>query len=268
MKKIGITGYRGRLGKYLLGNFPNYQALDCDVTNPNSIENCFRDVDVDSILHLAAKSDVEWCEKPDNEKIVTEVNLRGTFNVCRAAGHKEVILLSSDHVFSGTWGRYKEKDKPSPTNFYGFSKYSAEGLSAVFDNLRIIRTSYLFDSDRISTQINNLRNNIPEIFPTFIIRSFMFLPHFSNSLNYYFEHLKEMPKVLHIGGSKSASWYEFIRDLAKFYGIKDYNKIVLPRKIQSLNYAPRPFYGGLNVSLSKRLHIPQYSYLDGFKEMK
>ena len=268
MKKIGITGYKGRVGQYLLNTYSNYVPLECDVTNPEQTESCIRTSQVDLVVHLAAKSNVEFCEKPENEKIVSDVNLRGTFNVCHAADltNVGVLLLSSDHVFSGGWGRYRENHKPRPVNQYGLSKFSAESLWKVFDNLNIIRTSYLFDHQRLlENSIQPMLDGIPTLYPTFISRSFMHYKHFVQSLNYYVEHFENMPTILHISGSKVVSWYNFISEIARNYNVIDYKKLIVPRRNESHMYAPRPMWAGLHTGLSKKLGFPQYSYIDGIK---
>lgn len=265
MKTIGITGYKGRLGRHLLSVYSNFVGLDCDVADLQSVENCVGDID--GILHLAAKSDVNWCERPENKSIVSNVNLRGTFNVCHAAQVRKlpVVLLSSDHIYGGRWGLYREKDKGNPINFYGFSKFSAESLQKVFDNLKIIRTSYLFDRERLNHQLAKLWDGIPDTYPTFIIRTFMYLPHFAMTLCHYLDWLERMPKVLHLSGNKAGSWYDLMREIAVQSG-KD-TKLVVPRQSELLNRVPRPYWGGLNVNLSRKLGFKQHSYKEGVTQM-
>ena len=270
MKKIGITGFRGRLGSYLLSHYDNFVALDCDVTKPDEVENCIGKSGVDVVVHLAAKSNVDWCEKKENHTETANVNLRGAFNVCLAAEkvRADVLLLSSDHVFSGKWGRYKEKDKPSPVNFYGMSKMAAEGLQQVFDNLKVVRTSYFFDQERLKDNMFNVMNRllIYNQYPTFISRSFMYLPHLADSLTYYLYHINKMPKILHISGYHCVSWYEFMKYWCEVNKIDP--KFIIARN-EDLNgdFAPRPRKAGLNVSLSRKLGFPQFSYIQGILQM-
>lgn len=266
---IGVTGYTGRVGTYLLNKYTNFVPLPCDITKPDEVENCVRSYKLGAILHLAAKSDVEFCEKSENAKLVSNVNLRGTFNLCHAAeihGNIPVLLLSSDHVFSGSWGRYKEKSKPAPTNFYGTSKLAAESLQKTFGNLHVVRTSYLFSPQRLTDKLEKLWNGTPQLYPTFIYRSFMYLPHFAESLNYYFSRLSTMPKTLHISSSDTVSWSQFIKDVAKAFDINP-KGLIIPRKTELKNVAPRPYWGGLNTSLSKKLGFTQYTHLDGIRQM-
>lgn len=267
MRTIGITGHTGRVGKYLLEHCTNVLALNCDVAQPDEVERSLRQFKVDCVLHLAAKSDVDWCEK--NEKDATAVNLRGTFNVCHAAQilRLPVVLMSSDHIFDGVWGIYKENSKGQPLNFYGFTKLSAESLRGVFSNLKVIRTSYLFNLERLRPKLENLWNKVPDIYPTFISRTFLYLPHFIEGLLYYLDHLEKMPKVLNISGTKTTSWYDFMLRVARKFDIPNYHKLVLPKQQESGLLVPRPYHGGLHTGLSRKLGLPQYSYVQGIDQM-
>lgn len=267
MRTIGISGHRGRVGSYLLKTYPNYIGLDCDVTNYQNVEDCISKVDL--VLHLAAKSDVEWCERLENQQQVRDVNLRGTLNVCRAASKYNVgvVLLSSDHVFGGSWGKYRENDKPNPKNFYGFSKFAAESLRTVCDNLKIVRTSYLFDRERLYSKVAALWTGTPDLYPTFIIRTFLYLPHFAENLHKYLSEYDTMPRMLHLSGSKNVSWYDFMITLAKKAVLSDYKRLIVPKVQESSELAPRPYNGGLHTGLSKKLKFKQYSYLDGIDQM-
>lgn len=254
MKKIGITGYRGRLGSYLTSHFPFYVPLDCDVTLPERVKECMRSERLDGVLHLAAKSDVDWCEKVENSKEVSLTNLRGTFNVCVAAENMDipVTLLSSDHVFSGKWGRYKETDIPNPINQYGRSKLAAESLRTSFGNLRIIRTSYFYDADRILSKGSGS-------YPTFIVRTFLHINRFGHLLNEYFS-AQSVPPILHLSGSRACSWYTFMTFINEKM---DLGWNISPRRREEPGHAPRPRSLALDTSLSRKLGFSSFSYLDG-----
>lgn len=244
-----------------------FVGLECDVSKPTQVESCIRNIELDGVLHLAAKSDVEWCERPENESVVTSVNLGGTFNVCRAAQLSgiPVVLLSSDHIYGGRWGLYREKDKGNPINFYGMSKFSAESLQKAFSNMKIVRTSYLFDHERLTPQLTKLWESVSEVYPTFIIRTFMYLPHFAMTLCHYLDRLNEMPPILHLSGNKDVSWYDLMREIA--IQSKRDPRLIVPRRQESPNPAPRPYWGGLNIKLSRKLGFKQYSYKDGIAQM-
>ena len=198
---------------------------------------------------------MDWCEDPAHEKEVFDVNVRGTANVCGKAEKLgiPVVLLSTDHVFKGGRRKFKENGKLDPLNFYGFSKMGAESLQRLFPFMKIIRTSYFFDKDRL------LGMGAGD-YPTFIIRPFLHIHHLSLLLLQYFDRIASMPDVLHLAGSESISWYGFMKQVNEKLNMGE----ILPRSKEDANYmAPRPKKLVLNMSLSKKLGFPEFSYKDG-----
>jgi dTDP-4-dehydrorhamnose reductase len=236
MTKIMMIGGNGRVGKYMqkLG----YKNLECDVTFPVVVSDALWTNKPDIILLLAAKSSIEWCEQPENLQETINVNFRGTFNVLESAEKigAKVVMISSDHVFSsckgGWWGSgpYNEDAKPFPINLYGQTKLAAEGLQREFDNFKVVRTSYLFDWQRLQPKLGQ-----PQ--PTFIKRSFMYLPHFCNGLHYYLQNYDTMPKLLHLSGSKTVSWFDFMRSFT----------VVKPKTKEDKTMTKRPLRAGLKT---------------------
>lgn len=256
------------MGRHLV-QYPNVVPFDCDVTNPLEVLRDIKYLKPDIVVHLASKSDVDWCEKKENEKQVIDVNFTGVIHVAQATEDYGcgMVLLSSDHIFNGkfNWNGYKESSPPSPINFYGTSKVAAEGIREVFPHMKIIRTSYLFDEERMKWKIDGLRREYKEGHPTFISRSFMYIPHFVQSLLYYVNKFVEMPNVLHISGSKITSWYDFMVAMAKQYDLD--TTLVSARRMDLKTQASRPRNGGLNVSLSNKLGFPQYDFREGLAQM-
>jgi hypothetical protein len=118
-----------------------------------------------------------------------------------------------------------------------------------------VRTSYLFDWDRVGFD----KDTVPPTYPDFIFRSFMYLPHFISNFYMYLNNLEKMPKLLHVSGSMTVSWYGFMSSVL--------GKQADKRKYElEYGYAPRPKHGGLRTKYKKLL--PSYSYLDGIEQMK
>ena len=266
--KIGITGYSGFVGRELL-EFPNTYPISGDVKDQKEIESYILSLHPDIIIHLAAKSNVDYCELPANEHEVRQVNVHGTFNVA-SAGYKincPVILLSTDHVFSGMWGNYKENNTPKPVNFYGLSKLAAETLQEAFPNLKIVRTSHLFSNNyHFANEMSGLVRGEVQEYALFMSRSFMWVTHFAKALMEYVHRIDVMPSILHISGAQSISHFAFMKAVAETFGIS--SKLVMPRIKEISGHAPRPYLAGLNVSMSRKLGISQFDYLDGLRKME
>jgi dTDP-4-dehydrorhamnose reductase len=268
--KIGVIGAQGRVGSELvrLGCIP----MECDVTNRercDSVESAFDYVAPDIVVNLAAISDVEYCQLPEHEKEVFAVNVCGAMIVGNVAETRGVpfVFLSTDHVFDGKRGPYKEKDKRNPINQYGLSKFEAEAIVETFDNGRIVRTSKLFGwkNAEIVDFISGLRNGEDMEVPTFLRRSFMYVPHFASSLMAYLGRIDEMPKILHISNDEVFGWYGFMLLVADAFGLDI--KLVHPRNKEIQSFAPRPRKGGLNTVLSKKLGLPQFGSYNGLLRM-
>ena len=75
-----------------------------------------------------------------------------------------------------------------------------------------------------------------------------------------------MYPITNISGSKTVSWYKFMLALADVYGFD--KNLIVPRKKDDTSYTARPHKAGLDTSLSAKLGIPQFDYLDGLRAMK
>jgi dTDP-4-dehydrorhamnose reductase len=263
MKNIFVTGYKGRIGKLLIAR--GLRPLHCDVTSASDVKNSIDKSYPDLIIHLASESDVNFCELEENQYSVTNKNFDGSRNVFFSAyrGNIPVVWISSDHLFGGKKGKYKENANPSPLNYYGLLKLSIEAMTLPYNNVKTIRTSYIFDVERLKNQFLP-----PYEYPTFLSRSFIYTQHFTDALMYYISNFDKMPKVLNISGNKIASWYEFALACASVFRVDKHDIHPRRKELKQEGLAPRPYKAGLDVGLSKRLGLPQFSYLDGIRQMK
>lgn len=145
MKDYLITGGFGKLGSHLRDTLSAFSPTrqEMNILNVAQMERYLEDYPAKSILHLAAISDRTIA---DNQRQLSyEVNVRGTAHVARLAAKRgiKMIYISTDYVFSGSAGNYKEEDRPEPANWYGFTKYAGElEVMRASDNYLIIRTSF------------------------------------------------------------------------------------------------------------------------------
>jgi dTDP-4-dehydrorhamnose reductase len=80
----------------------------------------------DVVIHAAAIADLAACERAP--ALAFEVNARAAEALAEAAARARArfVLLSTDQVFSGDRGGYRETDEARPINTYGASKLEAE----------------------------------------------------------------------------------------------------------------------------------------------
>ena len=266
--KIAVTGHNGNVGKRLIAY--GYDKLVCDVRVEREVERAITSQKPDIIIHLAAKSDIDFCEKLENQEIVSQTHLRGSANVFKWANKvgAKVISVSTDHVFSGNgFGKYTETSKPNPKNYYGLTKLASDALAKAYDNVNIVRTSTLFWDSRplVEDLIECIAKGNTAHVPSFMWRSYLHIDHFVTQLVYYCNNIEKMPKILNLSGNETASWYKFAVACAKAYSLDDSK--VKPKYFEKSDrlIVPRPHRAGLSNKLAKSLGIPQYSYRDGFQ---
>jgi len=117
-----------------------------DITNPDAVRALFGSVKPDLVLHGAAYTNVDGCERdPD---LAHKVNALGSWVVASAAEEvgAALVAISTDFVFDGAKGeRYTEFDAPNPLSHYGASKLAGENLARqACRRTYIVRTSWLY----------------------------------------------------------------------------------------------------------------------------
>ncbi len=161
MKRVLITGSNGMLGTDLTQAIKGYQLCGLnrrkamtlgvsdsivDITDWKIVERCLKSLAPDVVIHAAAFTDVDGCEKDPDKAF--RVNCEGTKNVFNAIKGTSVlfVLISTDYIFDGKKNApYLEEDEANPISVYGKSKWEAEKfICANAERYLIIRTSWLF----------------------------------------------------------------------------------------------------------------------------
>lgn len=144
-KRIIITGGSGALGscirKLIKCDAPS--STELDVTNITSCRKAMRTYDPDAIIHCAAWTDVAGAEK--QQEACWRVNVIGTENMVKAATGRRFVYISTEYVFDGEKGNYREDDIPHPVNFYALTKLVGEAIVSQYQNTLIIRTAFKKD---------------------------------------------------------------------------------------------------------------------------
>jgi len=142
-----VTGASGFLGWHLagalapqrpvVGTYHQHALLPSgvigqplDVREGRAVEDLVAQLRPAVIFHTAALAQPEACEA--NPTLAEAVNVEGTAHVARAAARigARLIYLSTDLVFDGERGGYRETDPPAPHNFYGRTKVRGEEITA------------------------------------------------------------------------------------------------------------------------------------------
>ena len=113
-----------------------------DITNIDSVNECITEENPDLVINCAANTNLDDLEK--NQESANLVNGYGVENIAKACkqNFSRLIHISTDAVFDGKKGLYKEDDKPNPINMYGRSKLLGESLvEKNCNNFLIVRTN-------------------------------------------------------------------------------------------------------------------------------
>ena len=217
-----VTGYQGRLGKYLIDNL-GYFPLECDVAELSSVKialNKNEATEKDTIIHCAAITDVDGCEGAVHGRAI-EVNIRGTNNI-RSAFKGQVIYLSTDYVFDGKDGPYKEEAKPNPQSHYGKTKWYGEEeiLDADYPTDVILRTTILYGGhkpDFVTAILKQLKVHSSFEVTGSLLGSPTYVPHLAKGIKKLLM-LKQPPKIVNIAGKDVMSRWVFACKIAKAFG--------------------------------------------------
>lgn len=176
-KTILVTGLDGFIGTRLAAlappglTFVGGGRKFLDITNKSDVERAIGRDDIFAVLHLAAKTHIDVCEKDRKKGKKSDtwrINAEGSKNIalaCKKSG-KYVLMLSTECVFDGKKETYAENDTPNPINWYGATKLAAEdAVAGTLTRYCILRsvltyghpTPYPFDIVR--TMEEKLRKN-------------------------------------------------------------------------------------------------------------
>lgn len=146
MSRILLTGGNGRLGAELRSLIPHMftpSSKGMDVTDSVAVLEFVQDARPDLIVHAAAYTNVSGAEQ--HREQCWNVNVNGTRNMAEAANavNAKLLHISTDYVFSGEQGQYRETDTPGPVlNYYSLTKLVAEEAARAATRHLIVRTSF------------------------------------------------------------------------------------------------------------------------------
>lgn len=164
--QILITGANGFLGHYLTKLLleKGYTVLatgkgdsrlqfesdrfiyaSMDFTDPFAVHDVFEKYKPEVVVHAGAMGKPDECET--NQWQAFLVNVEGTITMLTNAEELKsfFVFISTDFVFDGEQGMYKEEDELRPVNYYGKTKYEAEEAVKEYEHpWAIVRTVLLY----------------------------------------------------------------------------------------------------------------------------
>jgi dTDP-4-dehydrorhamnose reductase len=166
--RIVVTGASGQLGCYLLDELIRsgrhtvipwsgrtrsksfgLELRPVDLTEPAAVSSALVAADPEVVIHAAAMSAPYAVRQ--NPEVGWRVNVEGTARLaqwCRQHDRR-LVFTSTDMVFDGDRGWYREEDAPSPILEYGRTKAAAEAIVLEVPRGLTARISLLFGPPQI-----------------------------------------------------------------------------------------------------------------------
>lgn len=132
LREDGIGTYRSR---------PRPGLLRLDATDRAAFARCISESRADVIFLPAAEANVDWCEQHPEE--ARRLNLEPVDAAIEVADGRRIVAYSSDYVFDGEAGPYREPDPPHPLSVYGAIKLEIESR-LLGRGHTIVRTTTVF----------------------------------------------------------------------------------------------------------------------------
>jgi len=292
MKKILITGSNGLLGQKLvkqlkahadfdliatsrggnrISNQEGYTYHPMNITDAKDVSEVFAKFQPQVVINTAAMTNVDACESDKEgcwELNVTAVEIL----VAEAEKYQShFIHLSTDFIFDGKDGPYKEDDAPNPVSYYGESKLAAEEIvKQAKTNWAIARTIIVYGIVEDMSRSNIVlwaKGALEKKQKLTIVNDQFRSPTLAEDLAKGCIQIaeKEAKGVFHLSGKDFMSIVELVRRVAKFYDLDD--SFIEEISSESLNQAAKrpPKTGFILDKAMKEVNYQPHSFEEGMK---
>jgi dTDP-4-dehydrorhamnose reductase len=236
MQRILVTGASGYIGsnlrKYLKDKrydvygvtskeVQEEKLYKLDITEHQNIFNIINDLKPDIIIHTAGLNSLSECEK--NHGLAMKINIETTENIIQAICNIDptikLVFISSDYVFDGKKGNYREEDETNPQTFYGKTKAQSENdVRKHLGNYIICRTANVYG--RGGNFFNFVLDALEQNKTIDVFNDVFYTPTY---IDYFLGSLSELidtdyKGIIHIAGKERLSRYDFGSKMAEILG--------------------------------------------------
>jgi len=290
--KILITGANGFVAHYLIeqllakkytviatardeykGNIKNelLHFAQMDFTNAHEVNAVFKKYLPTHIIHAGAISKPDDCEQ--NNELAYKINVEATKILLIAAEQHQCsfLLVSTDFVFDGEKGMYKEDDERKAVSYYGQTKIWAEDLVMQYPFAwSIVRTVLVYGKpltgrNNIITLVKEkLQKGEPYNVFSDQVRTPTYVEDLANGIVRMIE--KNAKGVYHISGETVVTPYQMAIATAEFLNLD--KSLIKEVTAQTFTQpALRPDKTGFDISKAKRdLGFMPISFEEGLRK--
>ncbi len=293
--KILVTGSNGLLGQHLVKlllqegynvvavgkgenrlPFANPEKLayyGIDITDDFLLNEVLQKETPHTIVHAAAVTQVDDCQL--HQENCEAVNVRATAQLLLSAEtfSKHFIYISTDFVFDGEKGDYKEEDDMNPVSWYGFTKVQAEGIVETSEiPFAIVRTCLVYGNSLSGTRsniVNWVKKSIEEGKHIKVVNDQWRTPTYVEDLarGILLVIQKKATGTYHISGKDTLTPYDMALQTAAFCNLDS----SLIEKANAANFsqpAKRPPKTGFDISKARlQLGFEPITFEEGLKQM-
>ena len=256
--KTFVTGATGLLGPYVIEAFNDTDVVttarrggdvQCDLTDLDATRQAIGELQPDAVIHLAALTDVDLCERDPGAAKRTNVEMAANL-AATIPEETQLVYISTDQVYPGSSGPYRESDT-APVNVYGRSKLEGEQAALRHPNSVCLRTN-LFGVSRTDGRASlsdfmtgMLRNEKPVTF----FEDILFSPLHMRTLSDFIRKIvrDQLNGVFNLGCRAGASKSDFGFMLADHLGLPT-RTVTVRVSTQVPDRAPRPSDMRLDIS--------------------
>ncbi|MFZ3133562.1 MAG: dTDP-4-dehydrorhamnose reductase [Methanothrix sp.] len=232
-------------------NQPPYgKEVKFDLLDPNGIRDIIERMRPDVIVHSAALTDVDRCER--EKDLAYKINVEGTRAIAEAArkAGSYLVYISTDYVFDGQRGLYREEEETNPVSYYGLSKLLGEEFC--LDQGCIARTCVIYGSRPASGKVNFalwLLNALKSGKEARVVTDQFITPTLNSNLAAMVLEAadRHLSGIYHLSGASRVSRYDFACELARAFDLD--RRMILPSQMSDIGWlARRPMDSSLDTS--------------------
>ena len=254
-----------------INNFFIYE--DLDITNKEQLSDVLNKYNPNVVFNTAAITNVDLCEQ--EKDLCDKVNVKAVkylADLCLEID-SHLIHISTDFIFDGNDGPYKEDDMPCPLSYYGQSKLDAENILKSHNcKWTILRTILLFGVAKDLTKGNIVlwaKSEIGKGNTINVVKDQYRSPTLAEDLAKGCISIidKSAYGLYHLSGPKTYSILDLVYQVADFYNLD--KSLINPVSSASLKQpAKRPLVTGFDIGKAKRdLDYNPVDFIEGIKIM-